>query len=62
MDRDKLGGGDASAGNLELDEAWKWPVGIALALCFIVAVNIAFIAIAVSGADPVVSTYVDARR
>lgn len=35
----------------------RWPLGIALALIVTVLVNVAFIYIAVSGADDVVPTY-----
>ena len=35
----------------------RWPVGIALGLLLIILVNLAFIYIAVSGADEVVPSY-----
>ena len=34
-----------------------WPVGIAIALAVVIAINVAFIVIAVRGSDPVVESY-----
>ncbi len=38
-------------------KAWIWPVGIALGLFLVIAVNVGFIVVAVSGADEVVESY-----
>lgn len=40
----------------------RWIVGITLGLALVVAVNIAFIVVAVSGADDVDPTYETERR
>ncbi|UCG85797.1 MAG: hypothetical protein JSW71_18045 [Gemmatimonadota bacterium] len=41
---------------------WRWPVGIAIGLLVMILVNLAFIYIAVSGADEVVPSYqIEAR-
>lgn len=45
-----------------LDESWRWPLAIVLGFCVIVVVNALFIMVAVSGADPVVPSYVEAER
>ena len=51
---------------VELDAArWShrvWPIGITLALLIVVAVNVAFIVVAVSGADPVAESYEAGER
>lgn len=39
-----------------------WPIGIAIWLALVVAVNIGFIVIAVTGADPVASSYEAGER
>lgn len=39
-----------------------WPVAVALSLFVVVCVNLAFIYIAVSGADEVVPSYVEGER
>jgi len=51
---------------LEIDARWwadrVWPIGITLALLVVVAVNVAFIVIAVEGADPVAESYEAGER
>lgn len=51
---------------IELDpDRWSqriWPIGITLALMVVVAVNVAFIVVAVSGADPVAESYEAGER
>ena len=37
--------------------AWLWPLAITLGLALVIAVNAAFIVIAVTGADEVVESY-----
>ncbi len=39
-----------------------WPVGITIALLIVVAVNIAFIVIAVGGQDEVAESYMEGNR
>jgi hypothetical protein len=39
-----------------------WPIGIGIALALVVLLNAAFIWIAVSGSDPVVSSYTTEAR
>ena len=39
-----------------------WPIGIALWLAVVVAVNVGFIVVAVGGADPVASAYEAGER
>lgn len=39
-----------------------WPIGITIALFLVVAVNVAFIVVAVSGADPVAESYEAGER
>ncbi len=39
-----------------------WPLGLALALAVVVLVNLAFIYMAVAGADPVAPSYVSGER
>ncbi len=39
-----------------------WPVAVALSLFVVVCVNLAFVYIAVTGADEVVPSYVDEER
>lgn len=52
--------------NVEVDpDRWSqrvWPLGITFALLVVVAVNIAFIVIAVRGADPVAESYEAGER
>ncbi|MBT8336976.1 MAG: FixH family protein [Gemmatimonadetes bacterium] len=36
---------------------WVWPVGIIVALLFVVAVNVGFAVVAMQGADEVVESY-----
>lgn len=51
---------------LEIDTRWwsdhVWPIGITLAMLVVVAVNVAFIVIAVGGADPVAESYEAGER
>jgi hypothetical protein len=51
---------------VEIDAKWwsdhVWPIGITLALLVVVAVNVAFIAIAVGGADEVAESYESGER
>jgi len=51
---------------LEIDTRWwsdhVWPIGITLAMLVVVAVNVAFIVIAVDGADPVAESYEAGER
>jgi hypothetical protein len=42
--------------------AWVWPAAIIAGALVVVAVNIAFIMIAVDGADPVVPSYMEEER
>jgi hypothetical protein len=45
--------------------AWSkrvWPIGITLGLLIVVAVNVAFVVVAVSGADPVAESYQTGER
>lgn len=39
-----------------------WPIGITVGLLIVVAVNIAFIVLAVGGADPVAESYEAGER
>ena len=55
-------GGDGARGIVRLRPDLVWPVGITLALLVVVAVNVAFIVVAVRGQDQVVSSYVDGER
>jgi hypothetical protein len=41
---------------------WRWPLGIAIGLLVMIFVNLAFIYIAVSGADEVVPSYQSEAR
>ena len=45
------------ARDIEISRDLAWPIGIVVALLLVVAVNVAFIYIAVSGADEVVESY-----
>jgi hypothetical protein len=47
---------------LEIRAEWIWPVAIIVALLIVVAVNAAYIWVAVSGADDVVPSYVAEDR
>jgi hypothetical protein len=51
---------------VEIDAKWwsdhVWPIGITLALLVVVAVNVAFVAIAVGGADEVAESYETGER
>lgn len=51
---------------IELDSgSWSdriWPIGITIALLIVVAVNIGFIFVAVSGADDVAESYESGHR
>jgi len=47
---------------IEVSRDWVWPVGLTLALLFVVLVNAAFIYVAVSGADEVVESYETEER
>lgn len=40
----------------------EWPIGIALGLCIMICVNMAFIYVAVSGADSVDPSYTHGER
>jgi hypothetical protein len=40
----------------------RWPIGIAIGLALVILVNLAFIYIAVSGADDVVPSYQSESR
>lgn len=42
--------------------AWVWPAAIVAGALVVVVVNIAFIVIAVDGADPVVPSYMEEER
>jgi len=53
---------DAGARPLEIRADWIWPVAIIVALLIVVAVNAAYIWVAVSGADDVVPSYVTEDR
>jgi hypothetical protein len=39
-------------------DSLRWPVGIALALLIVIAVNVVFVYVAVRGADEVAPSYV----
>jgi hypothetical protein len=43
-------------------DSLRWPIGIALALLIVIAVNVAFVYIAVRGADEVAPSYVTEPR
>ncbi len=51
---------------LRIDPKWwsdhAWPIGITLALLVVVAVNVAFIVVAVQGADEVAESYESGQR
>lgn len=53
---------DASKRPVTLSRDLAWPVGLALALTVVVLVNLAFIWVAVRGADPVAPSYVAGER
>lgn len=42
--------------------SWHWPVAIVVGLTLVIAVNAAFIVVAVSGADEVVESYITEER
>lgn len=44
-------------GRIKFKREWIWPLGIALGLAIVIAVNAAFIYLAFSGADEVVPSY-----
>ncbi len=52
----------AAARPLAIRADWIWPVAIIVALLIVVAVNAAYIWVAVSGADDVVPSYVTEDR
>jgi hypothetical protein len=47
---------------VEIRSDWAWPAAIAAGLFLVVVVNIVFIWVAVSNADPVVPSYVTEER
>jgi hypothetical protein len=51
---------------IRIDPKWwadhVWPIGITLALLVVVAVNVAFIVVAVQGADEVAASYETGER
>lgn len=47
---------------IEISRDLLWPIAIVVGLLIVVAVNVAFIYIAVSGADAVVESYETERR
>jgi hypothetical protein len=47
---------------IELRAEWIWPLAIVIALLIVMAVNAAYIWIAVTGADDVVPSYVTEER
>ena len=49
-------------GTIEVRKDWLWPVIITVALVLVIAVNAAFIYIAVKGADAVDPAYVQGER
>ena len=49
-------------GRFKLTRDHVWPVGITIALLIVVAVNAAFIVLAVGGQDEVDSSYVEGER
>jgi len=49
-------------GVVTVHEDWSWPVGIIVGFALIVAVNIAFIVLAVTGADPIAESYIEQPR
>ena len=56
------GRGEDGQGRITLSRDHLWPVAIILALLLVMAVNAAFIWIAVSGADEVDTAYVSGER
>lgn len=42
---------------VDSERAWLWPLAITLGLALVIAVNVAFIVIAVRGADAVAESY-----
>lgn len=47
---------------IEIRSDWVWPVAIIIALLIVVAVNAAYIYVALSGADDVVPSYLTEER
>lgn len=47
---------------VEIRSDWTWPAAIAAGLMVVVLMNVVFIWVAVSGADPVVPSYVAEER
>ncbi len=43
-------------------QSLAWPIGIAVGLAIVVAVNIGFVIVAVGGADPIASAYEAGER
>ena len=55
-------GPETSGKTLVLKRDMAWPVGLAVALAVVVLVNMVFIWVAVTGADPVAPSYVAGER
>ena len=53
---------DGPTRRITLDRDMAWPLGIILALVVVVAVNVAFIVVAVRGQDAIAPSYVDGNR
>lgn len=49
-------------GVVEIRSDWGWPAAIAAGLLLVVIVNVVFIWVAVSNADPVVPSYIAEER
>lgn len=51
---------------IRIDPKWfadrVWPIGITIGLLLVVAVNLAFIAVAIDGADEVAESYTAGER
>lgn len=56
------GPADGSAGPVVHGPSWHWPLAIVVGLALVIAVNAAFIVVAVSGADEVVESYATEER
>lgn len=55
--------GDPSGSTPEAEaKSWLWPLAITLGLLMVIAVNVGFAVVAVSGADEVVESYITEER
>lgn len=53
---------NAEKGGVTLSRDHIWPIGITIALLIVIAVNVAFIVIAVGGQDEIAPSYVEGDR